>query len=183
MPVCAAWAEGSWASDGQETDRRRRHTLAASLGQSYTSRLSKWISLSKRQCVGTLACGWDLLAVCLLQVVSVMKRDAGSGLEAYLLSDLSSLCLNHPGKGWLLLWELLGDQCLVEDSADGVAIYNNLCSSNFQQILQCFCCVRVDTEVWIKCCDFGSHLKSCKTRLTFTPQGGEIATSFLSTIN
>lgn len=54
--------------------------------------LSNKIILSKQYC-----------AVCLLQVVFVMKTDAGSGLEAYLPSDLSSLRQNPKGKPCLLL--------------------------------------------------------------------------------
>lgn len=71
-------------------------------------------------------------------------------LGAYLPSDLSSLRQNPRGKRWLLLWELLGDQC----PGDGVAADNNLCSSssssNFQHllkhILHCFCHTLVSSE-------------------------------------
>lgn len=70
------------------------------------------------------------LLIYLLQVVFVLKRDAGGGLEAYLPSDLFGLHQNPQGKRWLLPSGLLGDQW----SGDDVAADNNLCSSNFQHL-------------------------------------------------
>lgn len=98
-------------------------------------------------------------------------------LGAYLPSDLSSLRQNPRGKRWLLLWELLGDQC----PGDGVAADNNLCSSssssNFQHLLKhilpYFCHTLVSSEdrslnklLWL-----WQSPEELQTPLTFIPDG------------
>lgn len=135
MRVCVTWVE-DFCPEVQTGTRGLRPclTLTVSLGP-----------CSTRPAVQRNHCGTALFTCSRLYLW--WRGDAGSGLGAYLPSDLSSLCQNPPeenvGCYSKNCWEI---------SAPGMPLpLTTICaaaatSSTYKQILQCFCHAHVSSE-------------------------------------
>lgn len=195
MAVCVAWAEDfcplshHLGREEPQTDRRRlrrRHTLAASLGQSYTRPV-----VQVNQSIQALVCrdiGMWLGLVSCLPAPGCISDEEGCWQWPWGLSALRSVepVSESPRKRLAVTLRTAGRSV----PRGRFSRWSCHLQQSVQQQLPADYSVFLlrprgwsPSEVWIKCCDFGSHLKSCKTLLTFTPQDGEIAINFISTIN